>query len=74
MHELEELVNRVRQLTPDELEQFRAWFASYEAGSWNARDAAWDSLAAERDAEIESGKAQVVAGPDVITRLRSQLK
>lgn len=74
MNELEELVNRVRQLTPGELEQFSAWFASHETGGLNARDAAWDALAAGRDADIESGKARVVAGADFITRLRSQLK
>jgi hypothetical protein len=31
-----------------------------------ARDAAWDALAAGRDAEIESGAAVAVSGPEAI--------
>lgn len=73
MDELEELVNRVRQLTPEELKHFGAWFASYEAAGCNARDAAWDALAAECNEEIQSGRAQVVAGDDVVRRLGSRL-
>jgi Putative addiction module component len=39
-----------------------------------ARDAAWDALAAHRDAEIESGAAIAVSGPEVVTRLRAELE
>jgi len=37
------------------------------------RDEAWDALAANRDAEIESGESAVVSGPDVLARLRAEL-
>ncbi|MBK1619803.1 hypothetical protein CKO42_15395 [Lamprobacter modestohalophilus] len=39
-----------------------------------ARDAAWDQLAAQRDASIEGGSQQEIPGPDVIARLRARLK
>jgi hypothetical protein len=39
-----------------------------------ARDAAWDALAAHRDAEIESGSAIAVSGPEVVARLRAELE
>ena len=38
-----------------------------------ARDAAWDQLAALRDAEIECGVSIPVAGPEAIARLRAEL-
>jgi len=40
----------------------------------HARDAAWDALAAHRDAEIESGAAIAVSGPEVVARLRVELE
>jgi hypothetical protein len=42
-------------------------------GADKARDEAWDQLAASRDAEIESGAATPVSGPEVIARLRDEL-
>jgi hypothetical protein len=42
-------------------------------GADKARDEAWDQLAASRDAEIESGAATPVSGPEVIARLRAEL-
>ena len=39
-----------------------------------ARDAAWDALAARRDAEIESGATVAVSGPEVVARLRAELE
>lgn len=38
------------------------------------RDEAWDALAARRDAEVESGRNTVVPGPEVLVRLRAELK
>jgi hypothetical protein len=38
------------------------------------RDAAWDALAAHRDAEIESGAAIAASGPEVVARLRTELE
>ncbi len=37
-----------------------------------ARDAAWDALAAERDAEIESGRVAELDGPGVVASLRAK--
>jgi hypothetical protein len=42
-------------------------------GPDQARDEAWDQLAASRDAEIEKGAATPVSGPEVIARLRAEL-
>jgi hypothetical protein len=42
-------------------------------GADKARDEAWDQLAASRDAEIESGAAKPVPGPEVIAKLRAEL-
>ena len=38
------------------------------------RDEAWDRLAAARDAEIESGGANIVPGHEALTRLRAELR
>ncbi|MFE8032855.1 addiction module protein [Thiohalocapsa marina] len=37
-------------------------------------DAAWDRLAAERDAEIEHGTSAPVSGTEAIARLRAALR
>ena len=39
-----------------------------------ARDEAWDRLAAERDAEIDSGASAPVSGPEAVERIRSKLR
>jgi hypothetical protein len=36
-----------------------------------ARGAAWDALAAKRDAEIETGQMQDLDGPATVARLRA---
>ncbi|MDO9316457.1 MAG: addiction module protein [Burkholderiaceae bacterium] len=46
--------------------------ASLDADS--ARDAAWDAVAARRDAEIEAGIATEVSVDDVLARLRAELR
>jgi hypothetical protein len=38
-----------------------------------ARDAAWDALAAKRDAEIDSGAVQATPVSEVLARLRAEL-
>lgn len=43
------------------------------ADSRTRRDAAWDALAARRDAEIEAGKSETVPGAEVVARLRAEL-
>lgn len=45
--------------------------ASLDADS--ARDAAWDAVAARRDAEIDAGTAVEVPLDDVLARLRTEL-
>jgi hypothetical protein len=37
-----------------------------------ARDAAWDAVAARRDAEIESGQVAEIDGPEALARLRAK--
>lgn len=39
-----------------------------------ARDQAWDELAARRDSEIESGTSVVVSGPELLAKLRAELE
>ena len=39
-----------------------------------ARDAAWDALAAQRDAEIDAGGAAESSVDDVVARLEAELK
>ena len=38
-----------------------------------ARDAAWDQVAATREAALQAGGAQALAGPETIARLRAKL-
>ncbi|MBI1397183.1 MAG: hypothetical protein GC151_14520 [Betaproteobacteria bacterium] len=38
------------------------------------RDEAWDALAAQRDAEIESGASAAVSGAEAVARLRAELE
>jgi hypothetical protein len=54
----------------------RSWLLDRVVASLDrdrARDAAWDVLAAERDAEIEAGTAVEVSGPEAVARLRAEL-
>jgi Putative addiction module component len=46
--------------------------ASLDADS--ARDAAWDAVAARRDAEITSGSATEISVDEVMARLEAELK
>ena len=39
-----------------------------------ARDAAWDALAAARDAELESGKVAATPVEETLARLRAELE
>jgi hypothetical protein len=39
----------------------------------NARDEAWDRVAAARDAEIAGGSSATVSGPEAVARIRSGL-
>ncbi|HBL26061.1 MAG TPA: hypothetical protein DD490_04415 [Acidobacteria bacterium] len=55
----------------------RSWLLDRVVASLDldrGRDAAWDALAARRDADIESGAAAEVSGPEVVARLRAELE
>ena len=70
---LEALAEEVLQLpTEARLKLLDRVVASLDAD--RKRDEAWDALAARRDAEIESGQDTVVSGPEVLVRLRTELK
>ena len=70
---IEALAEEVLQLPTDA----RSWLLDRVVASLDAdraRDAAWDALAARRDAEIESGAVVAVSGPEVVARLRAELE
>lgn len=70
---LEALAEEVLQLAPEA----RARLLDHVATSLDAdraRDAAWDALAAERDAELESGEAVAIPVEQALARLRSELE
>ena len=70
---IEALAEDVLQLSPD----VRAKLLDRIVASLDvdrARDAAWDAVAARRDAELESGAVQGRPVADVLARLRSELQ
>ncbi len=68
---LEALEAEVLRLSPAERSQLLdRVVASLDVDT--ALDAAWDSEAARRDAEIESGASVAIPGRDVLARLRAQ--
>ena len=69
---IEALAEEVLQLpTEARLKLLDRVVASLDAD--RERDAAWDALAARRDAEIESGQSVPVPGSEVLARLRAEL-
>jgi hypothetical protein len=64
MSELEKLAERIGKLSPEELREFRAWFAEFDARLWDAQietDAKagkLDGLIAEALAEHKAGKTR----------------
>jgi hypothetical protein len=63
MSELEELENRIRNLAPEELAKFRAWFAEFDHVLWDrqiqsdAKSGKLDRLVNEALANYKAGKA-----------------
>lgn len=70
---LEALAEEVLQLAPEARARLLdRVVASLDAD--RARDAAWDALAAERDAELESGEAVATPVEQALARLRAELE
>jgi len=70
---VEALAEEVFQLAPE----VRAKLLDRVVASLDAdreRDAAWDALAATRDAELESGQAAAIPIGEALARLRAELK
>jgi hypothetical protein len=69
---VELLTQQVLQLPPAE----RARLLNQVIGSLDAdreRDARWNQLAAERDAEADADPSVLVSGPDALARIRASL-
>ena len=66
MSELEELEKRIRNLAPDELAKFRAWFVEFDHVLWDrqiesdAKSGRLDRLANEALADYKAGKAKKI--------------
>lgn len=70
---LEALAEEVLQLAPEARARLLdRVVASLDAD--RARDAAWDTLAAQRDAELESGEAVAIPVEQALARLRAELE
>lgn len=70
---LEALAEEVLQLAPEARARLLdRVVASLDAD--RARDAAWDTLAAQRDAELESGQAVAIPIEQTLARLRAELE
>ena len=70
---LEALAEEVLQLAPEARARLLdRVVASLDAD--RARDAAWEALAAERDAELESGEAVAIPVEQALARLRAELE
>lgn len=69
----EALAEEVLQLAPEaRAKLLDRVVASLDAD--RARDAAWDALAAARDAELESGHAAAIPVEQTLARLRAELE
>lgn len=64
MSTIEAIEQAVQELAPDDLAEFRRWFAAFDATAWDAQIEAdanggkFDALAAEAMAEYCQGKAR----------------
>ena len=66
MSELEELEKRIRNLAPEDLAKFRAWFIEFDHLLWDqqieadAKSGKLDSLINEARADYKAGKAKKI--------------
>ena len=61
MSEVEQIENRIKNLSPEELAKLRAWFAEFDAQSWHSQIEA-DSAAGKLDRFIEESLAEHETG------------
>ena len=61
MSEVEQIENRIKNLSPEELAKLRAWFSEFDAHSWDHQIEA-DSKAGRLDRLIEESLAEHKAG------------
>ena len=66
MSELEELENRIRNLPPEDLARFRAWFVEFDHVLWDrqiesdAKSGKLDRVVNEALADYKAGKAKKI--------------
>ena len=66
MSELEELENRIRNLPPEDLAKFRAWFVEFDHVLWDrqiqtdAKSGKLDRLVNEALADYKTGKVRKI--------------
>jgi predicted esterase len=61
MSEIEQIENRIKKLSPEELAKLRAWFAEFDAQAWDRQIEA-DSATGKLDHFIEESLAEHKAG------------
>ena len=61
MSEVEQIENRIKSLSSEELAKLRAWFAEFDAQAWDRQIEA-DSVAGKLDHLIEESLAEHKAG------------
>lgn len=61
MSEVEQIEDRIRNLSPEELAKLRAWFAEFDAQAWDHQIEA-DSAAGKLDHLIQESLAEHEAG------------
>ncbi|MCE2969682.1 MAG: hypothetical protein LW847_05570 [Burkholderiales bacterium] len=61
MTDVQSIEKAVARLAPDELAQFRRWFAQFDAAAWDAQIEA-DAAAGRLDALAEEAHADYCAG------------
>ncbi len=61
MSEVEQIENRIKTLSPEDLAKLRAWFAEFDAQAWDRQIEA-DSAAGKLDHFIEESLAEHKAG------------
>jgi hypothetical protein len=61
MSEVEQIENRIKNLSPAELAKLRVWFAEFDAQAWDRQIAA-DSAAGKLDHLLNESMAEYKAG------------